>query len=133
MSLNEEERKIVVNLELDKALMLMNQAEKNAEIELWDVVANRLYYSLFHGVSALLIHDHHNVSTHKGAVMMFGQYYVMTGVFSAEHGKFYSKLQTMREKADYNCNWSATEELIKPMIEPAKDFIGKIKDIINEL
>jgi len=131
MSLNEEERKIVVSLEIDKALKLLDQAEKNAEIELWDVVANRLYYALFHGVSALLIHDHHNVSTHKGAVMMFGQYYVMTGIFSTEHGRFYSKLQTMREKADYNCNWSATEELIKPMIGPAKDFIEKIRVYIN--
>lgn len=66
MSLNEEERKVVVNLELNKASRLLGQAERNAEIGLWNVVANRLYYSLFHAVSAMLIHDHFNVSSHKG-------------------------------------------------------------------
>ena len=127
MSLNEEERKIVVNLELDKALRLLVQAERNVEIELWDVVANRLYYSLSHAVSAMLIHDHINVSSHKGAVMLFGQHYITTGKFLPDEGRFYSQLQTMREKADYNCNWCATEEIIKPMIDPARRFIEKVR------
>lgn len=65
----------------EKSLAFYSQAQANAEIGLWDVVANRLYYSLFHAVSALLIKDKHKVGTHKGAVLMFGQHYVKTGVF----------------------------------------------------
>ena len=133
MSLTAEERQIMVSLEYEKALRFLNQARKNAEIEEWDVVANRLYYALFHAVSALLIHDGHKVGTHKGAVMVFGQHYVRTGIFSPQEGRFYSQLQTMREKADYNSNWQTTEDIILPVIEPVGLFIEKIRDRIKDL
>ena len=73
MKLNEEERQIMVNLEYEKAQSFLEQAEKIAAMDLWDVVANRLYYSVFHAVSALLIKDGHRVNTHKGTLVMFGQ------------------------------------------------------------
>ena len=65
MSLTNEERQIMVTLEIEKADRFFIQAKKNAEIQEWDVVANRLYYALFHAVSALLIHDAHKVE-HEG-------------------------------------------------------------------
>lgn len=133
MSLTAEERAIMVNLEFEKAVRFSDQARKNAEIKEWDVVANRLYYAMFHAVSALLIHDKHKVGTHKGAVMMFGQHYVRTGVFSANEGRLYSQLQTMREKADYNSAWQTSEDIMAPLIEPATMFIGKIKDQIQDM
>jgi len=131
MTLTSEERQIMVKLEFEKAERFFAQAEKNSQIGEWDVVANRLYYSLFHAVSALLIYDGHQVGSHKGAVMMFGQHYVQTGIFSAEEGRFYSQLQTMREKADYNSVWQTTEDSILPVIEPVRKFIAKIKDRIQ--
>ena len=53
MKLNDEERRIMVSLEYEKAQSFLEQAEKIAAMDLWDVVANRLYYSIFHAVSAL--------------------------------------------------------------------------------
>ena len=76
MKLNDEERQIMVSLEYEKAMSFLEQAERIAAMDLWDVVANRLYYSIFHAVSALLIKDGHKVSTHKGTLMLFGQHYV---------------------------------------------------------
>lgn len=46
MKLNEEERQIMVNLEYEKAQSFLEQAEKIAAMDLWDVVANRLYVKL---------------------------------------------------------------------------------------
>ena len=42
MSLTNEERQIMVTLEMEKADRFFIQAKKNAEIQEWDVVANRL-------------------------------------------------------------------------------------------
>lgn len=133
MSLNDEERQIMVKLEYEKAERFFAQAEKNVTIKEWDVVANRIYYSIFHAVVALLIHDRHKVGTHKGAVMMFGQHYVRTGLFSADMGRLYSQLQTMREKADYNCDWYSTEDIIMPMKEKAKQMLLAIKEHIKDV
>lgn len=126
MALNEEERTIMVQREYEKATTFYSQALKNAEFGLWDVVANRLYYSVFHAVSALLIRDQHKVGTHKGAVLLFGFHYVKTGIFSADDGRFYSQLQSLREKADYNCIWEATEHDVLPMMPKAESFLKGI-------
>ena len=59
---------------------------------------HRLYYALFHAVSAMLIFDGREVGSHKGAAIRFHQYYVRTGIFTIDEGSFYSQMQTLREK-----------------------------------
>lgn len=130
MGLNEEECRIIVRLEYDKATSIMQQIEGLQSLGYWDNITNRLYYALFHAVSALLIHDKHSVNTHRGVVVLFGQHYVRTGIFDIADGKLYSQLQTMREKGDYNCIYQTTEEEVSPMIEPARCLIRKIGDYI---
>ncbi len=132
MKLNDEERQIMVSLEYEKALSFLGQAEKIAAMDLWDVVANRLYYSIFHAVSALLIKDGHNVSTHKGTLVMFGQHYVKTGIFPTDASKLYIKLQMMREKSDYNCVYVTTADEMQPLFEPVREFIAKVRSLIKE-
>ena len=131
MSLNEEDRRTIVQLEIQKAEQTF--AEKDILISggLWNTLANRLYYSLFHAVSALLISDHHEVGTHKGAVIRFHQYYVQTGLFTKEEGYFYSQLQTLREKGDYNCYFDVLKEDALSRIEPTYQLINKIKEYIS--
>ena len=131
MGLNEEERQIIVKLELEKALNIMQQIEGLQSLGYWDNIANRLYYALFHAVSALLIHDKHSVNTHRGVVVLFGQHYVRTGIFDIADGRLYSQLQTLREKGDYNCIYQTTQEEVEPMIEPARKLIQKIGEYIT--
>lgn len=126
MGLTEEERKIIVKFELEKAQSIMTQIEALKNLGYWDNVANRLYYAIFHAVSALLIHDGHSVNTHKGVVVMFGQHYVRTGIFNMEDGRLYSQLQTIREKGDYNCVYQTSEEEVLPMITPTTNLIERI-------
>lgn len=130
MSLTDEERAILVNLEYEKGKSFLEQAEKIVELGYWDMVANRLYYAVFHSVSALLIKNGHKVGTHKGVVLLFGQHYIKTGIFSPVEGRLYSQLQTMREKADYVCTFQTSQEEITPMLEPARKMIEKIGSII---
>ena len=132
MKLNEEERQIMVNLEYEKAQSFLEQAEKIAAMDLWDVVANRLYYSVFHAVSALFIKDGHKVNTHKGTLVMFGQNYVKTGIFPTDASKLYVKLQMMREESDYNCVYVTTADEMQPLIEPVREFISKVGNMIKE-
>ena len=131
MSLNEEERKIIVGLEIEKSRRTFSEIEILRQVGLWDNIANRLYYAAFHAVSALLINDGHSVGTHQGAVVMLHQHYVKIGILSKEDGAFYSQLQTMREKADYNCTYYATEEDTAPRIALTEAFIEKVIGLIS--
>lgn len=132
MSLNDEERRIIVGLEYDKACKTMEKVFEYQTLEHWDTVANRLYYALFHAVSALLIHDGHPVNTHKGIIALFGNYYIRTGIFPSEAGRLYSDLQTIRNNSDYNCSYDATKAEIEPMIDPTKLLIKTIGELIND-
>lgn len=131
MSLSEEERKIIVSLEIEKAQNIASQIEELEKLSYWDNIANRLYYALFHAISALLIFDKHNVSTHRGSIVLFGQFYIKTNVFDMNDGKLFSQLQTIREKSDYNCAYQTSEDEIKPLINPTIKLIEKIKLYIN--
>ena len=132
MSLKEEDRRIIVEMELEKADRTFAEHKVLREGALWGTLANRLYYSLFHAVSALLINEGYEVGTHKGTVIRFQQYFVKTKRFTVEDGRFYSQMQTMRENADYNCAYDISEEEILERIEPTRLLIEKIKQYINK-
>lgn len=132
MGLTDEERQIIVQLELEKAQSIMAQIENLRVLKYWDNIANRLYYAIFHAVSALLINDGHSVNTHKGVVVLFGQHYVRTGIFSMDDGRLYSQLQTMREKGDYNCAYQTSEDEIEPLIEPTQILVDKVVKYISK-
>lgn len=131
MSLSNEERKIVICLETEKARKTFAEIEILRQAGLWNNIANRMYYAAFHAVSALLISNGHIVGTHQGAVIMLHQHYIKTGVLEKKYGTLYSRLQTMREQSDYNCTYNATEEEIIPLIPLTEEFIEKILEMIK--
>lgn len=133
MSLRDEQRKIMVQLLIEKSDRNMEQALKNGELEYWDLVANRLYYSVFHAVTALMLMDGIRTSTHKGTSSQFGQHYVLTGKFSRADGMLYSRLQTMREKADYQNVFTMSDEQGNQLIQDAMALQQRILRVIKAL
>lgn len=131
MSLSDEERRIMVELEIERAEKITEQFPTLQEQRYWDTLVNRMYYAAFHAVSALMIHNAIQVHTHRGALAAFNKEFVRTGVFSVEEGHLFSQLEGMRERGDYNCFIDATEDEIVPLIEPLKALITKIKTMLN--
>mgnify|MGYP003291424016 CR=1 FL=1 len=127
MSLDSEERKSIVTLEFDKASKTYAMIPTLADNGMWDIVANRLYYSLFHAILALLVNDGHKTSTHGGLIAIFGLHYVKTGIFSVEDGKTLSRLESLREEADYNCAFSTSKEDIEPYIDKVGQLLKSIE------
>lgn len=132
MSLSDEERRVMVELELERADRIMQQLPTLIAQQYWDTTVNRMYYAAFHAVSALLIHNAIQVRTHKGSIIVFNKEFVRTGVFPEEEGKLYAQLEGLRERGDYNCFIDASEQEVVPLLEPLKAFIEKIKGLIAE-
>ena len=55
MALSIEEKRAIVKYRIQKAQSTMIEARDNANLMHWNLVANRLYYAVFHMASALLI------------------------------------------------------------------------------
>lgn len=130
MSLSEEERTTLVRYQLEKARSTMREAEALISSDLWNGAANRLYYSIFHAVSALLIHDKHQVNTHQGSQALFGLHYIKTGKIPTEYGRLFSQLQTIRDESDYNCLYDVNPEDLKEKLEPAKQLLTIIESLV---
>lgn len=126
MTLGIAQIKIAASLLLEKSDKNMEQAIRTAELGYWDLVANRLYYAVFHAVNAMLMIDGIKTGTHKGTSIQFGKSYVLTGKFSRQDGILYGQLQTMREKADYQNVFSLCEEEGLQLIEAADNLRNRI-------
>ena len=130
MSLTDEERQVMVEVEIERAEKILSQVETLRANALWDILANRLYYALYHAVISLLIKNRIQVGTHKGAVVMFSREFVKTGIFSTEEGRVFSSLEQLRESGDYNCLIETTETEIVPYIQKVTALIKKIKTLL---
>ena len=131
MSLTNDERTTLVALELRKAHETFEEIGILTAANRWSGAANRLYYAVFHAISALLIHDGHSVNTHNGSHAVFNLHYIKTGILPIEYGRLYNQLQTMREESDYNCVYEVEPEELQERIEPARQLIQAIEELIK--
>ena len=131
MTIDSSQKTIAVRLLLEKSNKNMEQAVRTADMGYWDLVANRLYYAVFHAVNAMLLIDGIKTGTHKGTSIQFGKSYVLTGVFSRKDGILYGQLQTMRERADYQNVFTLDEEDGRKLIDSAEELRKRISDHIT--
>lgn len=132
MSLSNEERNILVALELKKARETYAEIEVLVGANRLNGAANRMYYAVFHAVCALLINDGIQVNTHRGSHALFSQHYIKTGILPREYGQLYNQLQTMREESDYNCAYDVEMDELQQRLEPARRLIEDIEKLVNK-
>ena len=75
MSLKEEERSTLVNLYLSKCDETLNDARLTRDQGRWNASANRLYYALFHAITALFVSDGMPLDSHNGMKIKCGKEY----------------------------------------------------------
>ncbi len=132
MSLNDDERKTMVGLQMEKANRFLEQAEMVRELKQWDLAANRYYYACFHAVQALFIHNGLASKRHSGMLSQFGLHFIKTGIMEDKLGGFLTRMEQLREKGDYNCVFSVNEEELCTIIEPAHELIAVITRLIQQ-
>ena len=132
MKLNKIERDAVVKYRLERANNTLAEAVINVENCCWHAAANRLYYACFYAVCALLVNNGHNTRTHNGVFSLLGEHFVSVGLVSREQNKFYRRVLELRQTGDYDDFIVVREEDIIPLLEPAKQFIETIENLIND-
>jgi len=132
MKLNKTERETVVKYRLERSNKTLTEAICNIENGCWYAAANRLYYACYYAVCALLIKDGYSTRTHNGVFSLLGEHFVCTGLISKEQNKFYRRVLELRQTGDYDDFVELSESEILPLVEPAKQFIYTIENLINQ-
>ena len=94
MSLDPETRKATVLYRIEKAKGTWDDALFCIDKERWNMAANRMYYALFHAVSALLIANSIPANTHRGFLIQMNKYLVVEGTMTKEEARLVRFLST---------------------------------------
>ena len=127
-----EERKILVDMQVERAHRFVKQADEMMDIGYSDMAVNRYYYACFHFVQALFIQREIVAHTHSGMLTQFSKHFVKTEMVSLEDGSFLARLFQLRQKADYNCAYDITKEEALSLKEPTHGFVERIEELMEE-
>jgi uncharacterized protein len=111
------------NESFDEALILAENCR-------WNAVINRLYYSCFYAVIAILLKNNIETQTHDGARSQFNLHFIKTGKIDKKYGKLFSKLFDFRQKGDYGDLYDYDEVIVKPLIEKVQSFIKELEKFV---
>lgn len=116
-----DNRKALIEYRLTQARDSLNEAAvlQQSGMSLRSVM-NRLYYSMFYTVLALLQDKELGTSKHSSAISLFDREYVKTGSFSREMSKALHRAFELRQRGDYMEEAEVTiidVEEIRPMAE----------------
>lgn len=126
MSLNEEEKKILISIRLAKSEDAMRDVDLLLNNGRWVLLASRLYYSAYYIVSALLIAYGYTAKTHDGINQIFNRFFGQTKIIDTSLTRHYSRLLNLRIMGDYSDNYEIQEEDVLPLVEPTKELIETV-------
>ena len=118
-----------VNYRLERSAEIFQDAKLLADNKRWRSCVNRLYYSSFHLVNALLFLDDIITKTHDGLKTKFFQKYIKTGLIDLEFGKVYSRLIDWRQESDYSAFVDFEENDVLPLL----DSVAKLNQLLIEI
>lgn len=129
--MNIDNRNDYINYRFQRATESFEEALILAENKRWNAVINRLYYSCFYAVIALLLKYNIETQTHDGARTQFGLRFIKTGMIDPKFGKLFSKLFDFRQKGDYGDLYDYDQTLVDPLISQVKEFLEELEKSIN--
>lgn len=116
----------LIRYRLNRSKDTFEDAQILAEREKWNSAINRLYYSAFYAVNALLLKNNINSVSHNGTKTNFTQHFIKTSIIPKDYGKIYSQLFTWRQKGDYDDLFDFDNEKVEPYFKPVKQLISII-------
>lgn len=125
--MNEEERIEYVKYRIESAYQTFEAAKVLAESGYWNSAVNRLYYSLFYAVKALLVLNEIPSKTHSNTKSQFSQYFVKTGIFDKKYGRLFSELLDWRQRGDYDNIFDYEKSSVEPLFGPIEEMIKLIE------
>ncbi len=120
-----------IRYRLDRSVELFQDARLLVENKRWRSCVNRLYYSSFHLVNALLFQEGINAKSHDGLKTKFLQLYIKTNLIDIEFGKLYSRLIDWRQESDYSVYVDFGEDDVLPLIDKVEKFNMILTELIR--
>lgn len=128
-----EEIKALIDYRLQEAKEAGEEAEILLEKGKHRGALNRVYYSMFYAVLALLASKQLTASKHSGVISLFHREFVKTGLISVEVAKFLDIAFDLRNKSDYRDFVTPDESRVRELLRESEVFIKTIEASLRKI
>jgi len=122
-----DDRQEYVNYRIKSSLNTYDAAKILADNGFWNSAVNRLYYSVFYAVNALLVQNEIYANSHSGMRTQFSLHFIKTGKLDKKYGALLAELYDWRQKGDYDNIFDYDAESVKPLFESVLEMLKIIE------
>ena len=126
-----QERQAYVEFRLESAYQTYEAAKILFEKGFWNSSVNRIYYSVYYAVNAILVLNGIHTKTHASVKSQFSQHFVKTGEFDPKYGRLLNQLYDWRQKGDYENLFDYTESDVAPLLISSLEMIKEIDEKVK--
>jgi uncharacterized protein (UPF0332 family) len=126
-----EERIEYVNYRIETAYQTFEAAKVLSDNGFWNSAVNRLYYSLFYAVNALLVFNEIQTKSHSSTKSQFSLHFIKNGKLDKKYGRLLSELFDWRQKGDYENIFDYKQDDVLPLFPQVREMIEKIENEIK--
>ena len=121
----------LIRYRMDRSKEALSAAKLMYEKSHYNDAVNRLYYSCFYAVIALLATEGIHPSKHTAVRAFLNKNWIKTKKMSKETGWLYNTLFDRREKGDYGDYFRFSENDVKDWLERVEKAIEEIFQVIE--
>lgn len=125
--MTDDNRRTAVALEMRHSEVALRAARMLKEASLYNDALSRLYYALFHAMTALLLARGIEPRRHRALVSLLGTHVVPSGVLAAEDIALVSKVCGYRDLADYERTWEATDSIATEALGAVEPLLARVR------
>lgn len=131
MTSSGDERAQLIKHRIEKSNLLKKEAVFLIDSGLYNTAVNRIYYAMYHAVSALALKDSFTTSKHLQLIGWFNREYVKTGKAEINSGKYLMRAFEMRSKSDYDDFADYSEKEVKELMDNLDSFLQIVEKLIQ--
>jgi uncharacterized protein (UPF0332 family) len=117
---------------LKKAQVMLEEARANLNSMRINSAVIMAYLAIFNAAKAILFKDGFREKSHACVARYLENKYAQKGKISFEHIELLDRFRSSRHATQYDVSYYPSKKEAEQMIDFAKDFIGKIENILKE-
>ena len=127
----DEITKSLVKYRLEQAGECLQSCERSYNDGSLKASLNRSYYAIFHSMRAMLALESFDSKKHSGIISAFRQRFIKTKKFSSQFSDAINDAFEIRNEADYQDFYIASESETRRQLENAKEFHAAVTEFIS--
>lgn len=127
MNCMEERDKNLARYRFEKAKQCILSAEYIMQINDYNLVSNRSYYAIFHGMRAVLALERKDFEKHSGVIGYFRKEYIKTHIIPVEASAIIGNAFDARNESDYKDWYNVDKEEAEMQLQSSAKFLKMIE------